>query len=166
MSYTVTLEALRKHRACVPGYNRLVAAIKGEAHNPTLRQWAKCDHSDPITIRYILDSNGLDDALWALRAVEGHDREIVLLADAYARRIKHPAEYPSREHCNDTEAAAWAAMDAMDAASWVAIEAANDATAAAIDAAPWAVAGAAEEARSKEREAQHELLIKMLDGDS
>lgn len=43
----------------------------------------------PIDIATILDSNGLDDALWCLRAVDGRDREIRLYAVWCARQVQH-----------------------------------------------------------------------------
>jgi hypothetical protein len=43
----------------------------------------------PIDIATILQSNGLDDALWCLRAVEGHDREIRLYSIWCARQVQH-----------------------------------------------------------------------------
>jgi len=44
---------------------------------------------EPISIVQILDSNGLDDALWCLRAIKGHDREIRHYAVWCARQVKH-----------------------------------------------------------------------------
>lgn len=42
----------------------------------------------PIDIATILQNNGLDDALWCLRAVEGHDREIRLYSIWCARQVQ------------------------------------------------------------------------------
>ena len=44
---------------------------------------------EPISIITILESNGLDDALWCLRAVPGFDREKRLYAVACARDVPH-----------------------------------------------------------------------------
>ena len=41
----------------------------------------------PIDIATILDSNGLDYALWCLRAVDGHAREMLLYAVWCARQV-------------------------------------------------------------------------------
>ena len=57
MQLTTTLKLLRAHTACKPRYDFLVAALGPE--------WAD-DAALPLLS--ILDSNGLDDALWALRA--------------------------------------------------------------------------------------------------
>ena len=43
----------------------------------------------PLSIVTILDSNGLDDALWCLRAVTGHHREMRLYAVDCARSVQH-----------------------------------------------------------------------------
>jgi hypothetical protein len=37
----------------------------------------------------ILESNGLDDTLWCLRAVDGFDKEKRLMAVAFAREVQH-----------------------------------------------------------------------------
>jgi hypothetical protein len=44
---------------------------------------------EPLSLITILDSNGLDDAQWCLRAVEGYDREIRLYAVWCARQVQH-----------------------------------------------------------------------------
>ena len=73
-----TLNAIRKHRPCESGWRKLLKNLgKTQADD------------DPLSIVTILDSNGLDDALWCLRAVEGHDREIRLYAVWCARRVQH-----------------------------------------------------------------------------
>jgi hypothetical protein len=42
-----------------------------------------------LLLSVILDSNGLDDTLWVLRAVTNHDREIRLYAVWCARQVQH-----------------------------------------------------------------------------
>lgn len=42
----------------------------------------------PVDIATIIDSNGLDDALWCLRAVDGHSREMRLYAVWCARQMQ------------------------------------------------------------------------------
>jgi len=54
---TTTFHLLRKHNACKYRYTVLREALRGRGDD------------EPITMIEILDSNGLDDALWALRAV-------------------------------------------------------------------------------------------------
>ena len=123
----------------------------------------------PIDITTILDSNGLDDALWCLRAVDGHAREMRLYAVWCARQVQSLLKDPrsltaldvAERHANGAasndelaaasaaawaaEAAAWAAW-AAEAAAWAAARAAAEAAAWAAGAAAWAAARAAEDA--------------------
>ena len=73
-----TLNQIRAHSPCRDGWARLLATL-GKT---------KVD-DEPLSIVTILDSNGLDDALWCLRAVEGHDREIRLYGVWCARQVQH-----------------------------------------------------------------------------
>ena len=73
-----TLNAIRSHRPCAEGWTKL------------LRHLGKTQADDePLSIVTVLKSNGLDDALWCLRAVTGHDREIRLYAVWCARQVRH-----------------------------------------------------------------------------
>jgi hypothetical protein len=114
----------------------------------------------PVSILKILDSNGLEDALWCLCAVEGHDREKRLLAVCYARQVQHLMSDPrslnvldvSEKFANgeatreELDAALVEAWDAAVAAAWdAAVAAVGDAAVAAVgDAAEFAVGDAAE----------------------
>lgn len=72
---------LNKIRACSPcqsGWTKLLAHL-GKT---------KAD-DEVVTIREVLASNGLDDALWCLRAVEGRNKEIRLYAAWCARQVQH-----------------------------------------------------------------------------
>ena len=73
-----TLNKIRAHSPCENGWKKLLSYL-GKT---------KAD-DEPLAITTILDSNGLDDALWCLRAVEGHDREIRLYAVWCARQVQH-----------------------------------------------------------------------------
>jgi hypothetical protein len=73
-----TLNKIRKYSPCEEGWTKLLSNL-GKT---------KADNS-PLSIITILQSNGLDDALWCLRAVEGHDREIRLFAVWCARQVQH-----------------------------------------------------------------------------
>ena len=53
------------------------------------------DDDTPIDIATIIDSNGLDYALWCLRAVDGHAREKLLYAYWCARQVPSLMEDPS-----------------------------------------------------------------------
>ena len=151
-----TLNAIRKHSPCSDGWEKLLVHLgKTRADD------------DPLPILTVLESNGIDDALWALRAVEGMAREIRLYAVWCARQVRHlmadqrsldaldVAERFANGTASDNDlaaarASAWdaAVADAAGAAAWSA------ARAAAWDAA-WAAAGdaagdAAWAAQSKE----------------
>ena len=150
-----TLNAIREHGPCADGWQKL------------LRHLGKTQADDePLAIVTVLDSNGLDDALWCLRAVTGHDREIRLYAVWCARQVQHlmtdprslaaldVAERYAHGLATDEElaaardaagAAAWdAAGDAAGVAAWDAARAAaGDAAGAAARAAARDAAGAA-----------------------
>ena len=87
-NFTVTLKQLRESGACFDGYNKLVARISGE-HLVTANRYATYDQDAPIEIIQILDSNGLDDALWSLLCVSGKEKEIRLFAVWCARQVQH-----------------------------------------------------------------------------
>lgn len=73
-----TLNKIRAHSPCCDGWEKL------------LRHLGKIAADDePLLIETILDSNGLDDALWCLQAVDGQEREIRLYAVWCARRVQH-----------------------------------------------------------------------------
>ena len=73
-----TLNAIRAHDPCAEGWKKLLAYL-GKT---------KAD-DEQLSLLTILDSNGIDDALWALRAVEGHDREKLLYAVWCVRHVEH-----------------------------------------------------------------------------
>ena len=146
-----TLNKIRSHAPCAEGWEKLLNYL-GKT---------KAD-DEPLSLLTILDSNGLRDALWCLRAVEGYDREIRLYAVWCARQVQHlltdkrsldaldvAERYVNGQATEDELTAAWiAAGDAADAAedAGAAAEAAARAAAReAADAAWWAVwvAGAA-----------------------
>jgi hypothetical protein len=106
-----TLNAIREHGPCADGWKKLLAHL-----NKTQPD------DEPLSIITVLDSNGLNDALWCLRAVTGCDREIRLYAVWCARQVQHLMTDPrslaaldvAERHANglvtdDELAAAWAA---------------------------------------------------------
>jgi len=138
MIYT-TLNRIRKYSPCPDGWRMLLTHLgKTEADDA------------PLAYSTILDSNGLDDALWCLRAEPQHASIWRMYAVRCARRVQHlltderhiqaldVAERHARGEATDSEltAARDAAGDA--AGAWAAWAAAG---AAAGDA--WAAAGAA-----------------------
>ena len=123
---------LREHGACTPGYRRLLAHLGGAAAWPD---------DKPIPLLTVLDSNGLADTIWCLRAVlpaeEGaRDRIARLFAADCAEAVLPIFE---RAHPGDTrpseaiEAARQFARGALDAETLR--EKRDDAADAAADAA-------------------------------
>ena len=147
-----TLNKIKLHSPCEDGWKKLLNYLnKTEADDEVLE------------LRTILESNGLDDTLWAFRAVYGKDKEIRLFAADCADMVLpiYKKEYPgddrprkaiqaARDYANGlisakelaaARAAAWdAAWDAARAAAWAA---AWDAARDAAWAAAWAAARAA-----------------------
>ena len=146
MIYT-TLNKIRAHNPCFGGWAKL------------LRHLGKTQADDePLALATILDSNGLDDALWCLRAVDGHEREMRLYAVWCARQVRHlmtdprslaaldVAERRANGQATDAElsaAGAAAGAAAGDAAGDAAWDAAWDAAGAAAWDAAWDAARAA-----------------------
>ena len=73
-----TLNKIRAHDPCANGWRKLLAHLGKTGAD-----------DEPLPILTILDSNGLEDALWCLRAVGGHDREIRLYAVWCARQVQY-----------------------------------------------------------------------------
>ena len=73
-----TLNQIREHGPCTDGWAKLLKNL-GKT---------KAD-DEPINITTIFESNGLDDALWCLRAVKNHEREMRLFAVECARSVQH-----------------------------------------------------------------------------
>ena len=146
-----TLNAIREHAPCADGWKKLLGNLgKSSADD------------EPLSLITILDSNGLDDAIWCLRAVYDHDKEIRLFAVWCARQVQHlmtdqravaaldVAERfangdATKEELDAARAEAWAAARAAagDAAWNAAWSAAWSAAWAAAGAAAWNAAGAA-----------------------
>ena len=73
-----TLNAIRACYPCADGWAKLLAHL------------GKTNADDePLPLTTILDSNGLIDAIWALRALTGQDREIRRFAVWCARQVQH-----------------------------------------------------------------------------
>jgi hypothetical protein len=81
MKLTTTFSRLRKAEACTSGYKKLAAHLGG------INAYGKDTQIDLLTI---LASNGLDDALWCLRATEQIcDRVARLMAADFAESVLH-----------------------------------------------------------------------------
>ena len=116
-----TLNAIRDHHPCADGWKKLLANLGKTAAD-----------DDPLSLITILDSNGIDDALWCLRAVYDHDKEIRLFAVWCARQVQHLM----------TDQRSVAALDVAERfANGDATKEELDAAGAAAMAAAWAAAG-------------------------
>ena len=118
-----TLTAIRKHQPCKPGWEKLLKNL-GKT---------KAD-DEPLSILKVLESNGLDDAIWCLRAVEGCEKEIRLYTVWCARQVQHLMPDPRSLNALDVSEAfanGQATKEELDAAR----DAAGDARDAARDAA-------------------------------
>ena len=166
-----TLNKIREHNPCTGGWEKLLTYL-GKT---------KADDEE-ISILTILDSNGLQDALWCLRAVEGKDREIRLFAVWCARQVQHlltdkrsldaldTAERYANgdatvEELNSARSSARAARAAaMPAAVWWAVEAARSAAAAvaAARAAARSAANAAARAAREEMGTKQEAELRRI----
>lgn len=133
-----TLNAIRAHGPCSDGWRKLLLALCKDSAD-----------DEPLSIITVLDSNGVDDALWCLRAVPGHDREKRLFAVWCARQVQHlmtdarsiTALDVAERHANG--AATDQELSAARAAAWAAALAARVDTSAAARAAAWAAWDAA-----------------------
>ena len=174
MKFEVTLKDLRQASACYSGYNKVVRSIQGvpfTEEDEERESYIHHAHKEPIPLLFVLESNGLDDALWALRCVPKIDRDARLFAIWCAREVQHLMADPrsldaldvaerfadgraSIDELGAAKAAARAAAGAARAAAWAA-------QAAAWDAAEDAARDAAEDAA---RDAQAEMLKRMCQG--
>jgi hypothetical protein len=171
---TTTLNKIKAHSPCENGWNNLLNHLgKTQADD------------EPLSIAAILQSNGIRDAVWALCAVEGKDKEIRLFVADCAESVLHIYEkkYPNddrprkaiqaaRDYANgvigkdELDAARDAAGDAARAAALAAAgaaarDAAWDAAWAAALAAEWDAAWAAAGDAAWDAEWQEiELLLK------
>ena len=158
MKFT-TLNKLRAHSPCAAGWRQLLAHLgKTEADD------------EPLPLSVILAGNGLDDALWALRAVDDIDREARLFACDCAEAVAHLKPDSRIAACIATTSFAngdaWAsarsaAWDAAESAAWdAAWSAALAARSAGRDAAWSAALAAASATKSAAESAQSELFTR------
>lgn len=170
MIYT-TLNKIKEHDPCCSGWRKLLGYL------------GKTDADDePLSLATILESNGLDDALWALRCWPEYDREWRLLACDFAEQALpiFEAERPddgsprnavevSRRYADGNATydeladardaawdAAWPAGDAAQGAAWSA------AWAAARDAVEDAARDAARGAGNAARTWQEQRLLEVV----
>ena len=161
-----TLNAIRDHHPCADGWKKLLANLGKTAAD-----------DDPLSLITILDSNGIDDALWCLRAVYDHDKEIRLFAVWCARQVRHlmtdqrsvaaldvAERFANGDATKEELDAAWVASgSAAMAASGSAARAAARAAASAAAWTAWTAMDAASDAdRAAARAAQETKFREML----
>ena len=73
-----TLNQIKSHRPCTEGWQTLLNAL-GKT---------KAD-DEPLPLSFILKSNGLEDAIWSLRCLQGADKEIRLFAVDCVRQVQN-----------------------------------------------------------------------------
>lgn len=142
MFYT-TLNKIREHSPCCEGWRRLLTYL------------GKTNADDePLSFKSILDSNGLDDAIWALRSIDAP--EVRLFAVRCVRQIQHLISDERSLNALDVSeayAVGEATKDELSAArdaAWYAAEAAARAAARdAAEAAAWYAARAAARAAAE-----------------
>jgi len=76
---TISLNQIRKHSPCEDGWKKLLTSKGGTS--------ADMEQFFPLTD--VLDSNGLDDALWCLRCLPEHDRLWRKYAVWCARQVQY-----------------------------------------------------------------------------
>lgn len=92
IKFEVTLSSLREAGACYDGYSKVVRALQGakfEDEDYCRNSYIRFVYKKPISILSILKSNGLKDALWALRCVPGIDRDARLFIVWCGRQVQH-----------------------------------------------------------------------------
>ena len=154
--FEVTLADLRRAGACFDGYNKLVRSIQGREFSEAdseRESYIRFRHDAPIGLTDILESNGLNDALWALRCVPGVDRDARLFAVWCAREVEHLMTDRRSKDALDV-AERFANGDATKEEMVAAWDAAGAAARAAAGAAAWAAA----------RAAQSQMFIRMCEG--
>jgi len=73
-----TLNKIRAHEPCADGWKKLLKHLgKTEADD------------EPLNIKTIIESNGVDDALWCLQTIDSKDKELRLFAVWCARQVQH-----------------------------------------------------------------------------
>ena len=126
---TTTLNRIREHDPCTNGWRKLLSHLG-----------KKQPDDEPLALATILHSNGLDDALWCLRAVEGHEKEMRLYAVWCARQVQHLMPDPRSLAALDVaerHAHGQATDEELAAVRDAARAAAGDAARAAARAAAW-----------------------------
>ena len=155
MTLETTLNRLRDAGVCASGYATLVASLGGPSY----------DHDAPINLIHILESNGVDDCLWALCAtIQDSEQVARLMACDFAEAVlpiyerNYPDDQRPRVAINTARRYARGEATREDLAA--ARDAAWDAARAAARDAAWAAAGDA--ARAAAGDAQADIIRRYL----
>ena len=151
---TTTLAAIRAASPCQVGWRKLLG---------TLGKTSADD--EPLDLLTVLDSNGLDDALWVLSYAMPDDRLARHFQAWCAEQVLHLFEAERPDDARVRDQIAMLRNDEADAAARAAAWAAAGAAArAAAWAAAWVAAGAAARAAAwaAARDAQEKQLRQML----
>ena len=127
---TISLNQIKAHNPCDDGWETILAARGGES----------ADYDEQFPLSFALDSNGLEDVLWALKCLPEHDNLWRKYAVWCARQVEH---LMTDQRSKDALNVAWRYSEG---------QATEDELAAAQDAA-WAAA----------RDAQAKKLREILD---
>lgn len=145
---TTTLYRIKSHNPCKDGWKKLLSHLGKTAAD-----------DEPLPFSVIVESNGLDDAIWCCRAEPQHKKTWRLFAVWCARQVQHLMTDPRSKQALDV-AEQHAKGDATDEE----LAAARDAAWAAARDAAWNAAGAAARAAAwaAARAAQKQQFLKMV----
>ena len=91
-TYEVTLKVLRQEKACIAGYNKLVCCLQGQPFtnkHRDMKSYIRFAYKEPISLSFILENNGFNDALWAMHCIKDAYRDISLFSVWCARQVQH-----------------------------------------------------------------------------
>ena len=139
MTITTTLNRIRDKKPCADGWQNLLAGLgKTRADD------------EPLTFSRILEINGIDDAIWCMRAEPQYAKEWRLFAIWCARQTEHLlTDKTARDALNVAERHAYGLAtneelaDALNAARGTTWGSASDAARAATRGPTWAATWAA-----------------------
>jgi len=142
MNLQTTLNIIRAAKPCADGWAKLLKSLPADH-----------DHDTPIAFSHILESNDLNDALWALRSVmpaqeEERDREARLFACDCAENVLPIFEKRYPEDIRPRKCVEVARRLANGQATTAELEAARAAAGYAAWAAAWAARAAAAASRA------------------
>ena len=144
MKYHTTLNKIRSFNPCEGGWIKLLKHLRK----------TKAD-DETLSLETILDSNGFQDALWSLKAVDGINKDARLFAVACVQRVAHLNPDPRVQECLNA-ATRYSNGDASEEE----LSAAESAAESAARSAAWSAAWSA--ARSAELKEQESLFRKFF----